>query len=91
MHPNQCPSSLKYFLCDGKGVYGVGPSCIKSQVRDHLHDFVLGDTVVTRTSKMRPQLFWPIQGNHCSDSDETSIALGKSGTLPNISVKHIVR
>ncbi len=57
---------------------------------DELDDLVLGDAIQERALEMAAELLAAIEGDEGRDRDQTAVALGEAGPLPDIAEQHLL-
>src|SRR5882672_4425876 len=70
--------------------HGGGPAGIEGHVGDDLADLVFGHDVGQRALDMALQLVTAVHGGQRGHRDETPVALGQAGTLPDVSVEDLL-
>src|SRR6266851_769068 len=78
-------------LCDAGGCHRGWPSGVEGQVRDDFADLVLGHAVGQGASDMAAELLRSVKSCQHRDSNKTAVALGESGTFPDITKENLVR
>src|SRR3984893_14322644 len=79
---------LEHLLRYECGSHRRRPACIESEVGDDLAEFVLGETIIERPLQMADELLFAAEGDQGSADDQTAVALGEAGPLPNFAKQH---
>jgi hypothetical protein len=66
------------------------PTRVKRQLRNQFDDFVPCHAILKRTLQMETVLFGAVEGDQGGDGDNTAVALGKAGPLPNIPEQYLL-
>src|SRR5579871_5811019 len=82
---------LEHFLSDRCRRDRYRPASVERQMRDHLNEFVFRQAVFLPKLQMKGQLLGAIERDQRGDCDQTPVALGKIGALPNIAEQHLLR
>src|SRR2546425_9295250 len=81
---------LENFPGDPDGAYRVRPARVERQVSDGLDQLLLRHAVFARLDEVRPELVWTVHRDQRGHRHETTVALRKLRTFPDVAVKYVV-
>jgi hypothetical protein len=63
----------------------AGPAGVERQMSDDFLQFCVGDVVLTRPCEVTVELLGAAVGDECRHGDQTAVAFGELGALPDVS------
>lgn len=77
---------LENFLGHGDGAYRVRPARVERHVSNGLNQFLLCQTIVTRSRKVGAKLVGPVHRDQRSHRCQATVTLRELRTLPNVAI-----